>query len=179
MYASGSIPAHTGEPESVMSGKGSTGVYPRTHGGTVDLDDQAGHGPGLSPHTRGNRPLPDRWRRSSGSIPAHTGEPSNRCGGPSWSRVYPRTHGGTGILSFALSNAAGLSPHTRGNPRPKKCEKVKKGSIPAHTGEPLQAARLLSHVGVYPRTHGGTSSCSVSSEPREGLSPHTRGNLGS
>ena len=111
----GSIPAHTGERETDSTDDRSTRVYPRTYGGTADNAVRRTGKPGLSPHIRGNEsPLP-RAPQSPGSIPAHTGERFatvlNRCR----NRVYPRTYGGTQVVS---------AEHNVG-----------KGSIPAHTGE--------------------------------------------
>ena len=52
---------------------------------------------GLSPHTRGNRPIRRHWPIVLGSIPAHTGEPAGRDRRLDRIGVYPRTHGGTAL----------------------------------------------------------------------------------
>ena len=112
--------------------------------------------PGLSPPTRGNPnhavPRVAQYR----SIPAHAGEPA-AIWLRGWSgRVYPRPRGGTEA-----------SPHERPQtPR----------SIPAHAGEPKAGVDRLVSARVYPRPRGGTAGAGRRREPREGLSPPTRGN---
>ena len=91
----GSIPAHTGEPETALAGCLRPGVYPRTHGGTPAPLTGSQERQGLSPHTRGNRIRELRGGDGVGSIPAHTGEPPGLPRSGIGSRVYPRTHGGT------------------------------------------------------------------------------------
>ena len=71
----------------------------------------------------------------------------------------------------------GLSPHTRGNRDQRRETDFGPRSIPAHTGEPDEAAVPGIGTGVYPRTHGGTPEKPVPAVALEGLSPHTRGNL--
>ena len=95
--------------------------------------------------------------------------------GPS-ARVYPRTHGGTTCVSPKATSAAGLSPHTRGNPLRIVPSAVSHGSIPAHTGEPQIGPRWTDKCRVYPRTHGGTAPWQRGVADDQGLSPHTRGN---
>ena len=70
----------------------------------------------------------------------------------------------------------GLSPHTRGNPKPNKQSTEQPRSIPAHAGEPCTPTPKSKPKRVYPRTRGGTSAPSKSPRPVMGLSPHTRGN---
>ena len=101
---------------------------------------------GLSPPTRGNRGrgLPTTPRpgsipahagepvhglrngyfrgRGAGSIPAHAGEPGSAIPATRGRKVavpvYPRPRGGTVSTSMAKETSRGLSPPTRGNPRP-------------------------------------------------------------
>ena len=132
----GSIPAHTGEPRLLPIPVPVIRVYPRTHGGTHTTSTRSPVPSGLSPHTRGNHSIEVNRHDGDGSIPAHTGEPrpgrrrSRPCG------VYPRTHGGTFCRRSRTGLIRGLSPHTRGNPCGPCRETVRRGSIPAHTGEP-------------------------------------------
>ena len=131
---------------------------------------------GLSPHARGNPTRRLSTRRRAGSIPAHTGEPSRPVVDRGRNRVYPRTHGGTAAARGQIRQAAGLSPHTRGNPEIGVLVEVDARSIPAHTGEPQAERRRQGAGGVYPRTHGGTVVVPAKAQLEAGLSPHTRGN---
>ena len=70
----------------------------------------------------------------------------------------------------------GLSPPTRGNPKPAVEYVVGQGSIPAHAGEPLRRKISSSSVTVYPRPGGGTSEGGGVRWRPLGLSPPTRGN---
>ena len=133
-------------------------------------------GPGLSPHTRGNQVPVLQAADMFGSIPAHTGEPPAGRRQSTGSGVYPRTHGGTTIDSYAALSDQGLSPHTRGNRRRARAESARLGSIPAHTGEPVFLLRPRHQIRVYPRTHGGTGHALLAGAAAWGLSPHTRGN---
>ena len=152
-----SIPAHTGKPRPPSSCRRCPGVYPRTHGETVDLIAEGNHGLGLSPHTRGNH----GDQRGSGHCVW-------------W--VYPRTHGETPVFIVSGSEVEGLSPHTRGNQSPNAPGPIFSGSIPAHTGKPVTSFSTSFNVKVYPRTHGETITVTLSPVPAQGLSPHTRGN---
>ena len=90
-------------------------VYPRAYGGTADRSTAGIEAEGLSPRVRGNRYRDRRGQRTSGSIPARTGEPySSRdegCSRP----VYPRAYGGTRLSEICPVIRVGLSPRVRGN----------------------------------------------------------------
>ena len=51
-------------------------------------------------------------------------------------RVYPRPRGGAIETMHTGHEADGLSPPTRGSPRPEMRPPLRPGSIPAHAGEP-------------------------------------------
>ena len=70
-----SIPAHAGEPPPGADDWQVNEVYPRPRGGTRLYSSIRSWACGLSPPTRGNRQLVDHAATSSGSIPAHAGEP--------------------------------------------------------------------------------------------------------
>ena len=171
-----SIPAHTGEPPLSYLTAAKGRVYPRTHGGTEILKKFPEVMRGLSPHTRGNHEPADADARTSGSIPAHTGEPVPGTLDGRHCRVYPRTHGGTTRRHVACLKDGGLSPHTRGNRWPGCNSRPTLRSIPAHTGEPSFRAVSPGVPRVYPRTHGGTGYRKGLRCGTLGLSPHTRGN---
>ena len=153
--SSRSIPAWAGESSTVITGPKPNRVYPRMGGGITGVIDRNVTQLGLSPHGRGNpsrRTLSGRW---SGSIPAWAGE-SQTCNprtglGP----VYPRMGGGICALASAISNAAGLSPHGRGNPACKSPRSPYRRSIPAWAGESSKKASLTTPEKVYPRMGGG------------------------
>ncbi len=111
-----------------------------------------------------------------GAIPARTGEPHIAIVGVLKKRAYPRTHGGTPVMSVIPVIRQGLSPHARGNHLYGLSGILRSGPIPARTGEPCAAHSGSHHDGAYPRTHGGTIAQTVDAVHRQGLSPHARGN---
>ena len=92
--------------------------------------------------------------------------------------VYPRPRGGTGIGFWTPPDDRGLSPPTRGNPKPRERRTRTRGSIPAHAGEPFAWLRLKRGRRVYPRPRGGTKTGRLDPKSGRGLSPPTRGNRG-
>ena len=72
----GSIPAHAGQPALTSAGHECTAVYPRACGATSRKPIQACLSYGLSPRMRGNLEEARRADTSSGSIPAHAGQPT-------------------------------------------------------------------------------------------------------
>ena len=151
-------------------------VYPRPRGGTVGGAVRRLDKEGLSPPTRGNRPLCQSESRPRGSIPAHAGEPRGHGRTTATRAVYPRPRGGTAARTPRPLRRQGLSPPTRGN---RGCERrpARRGrSIPAHAGEPRPSCRRRSAPRVYPRPRGGTVFPSPQNALARGLSPPTRGN---
>ena len=131
-----SIPARAGEPSGKGSSPAGTRVYPRTCGGTMSWPVMSSTSMGLSPHVRGNRPIPATQISNRGSIPARAGEPLPACQWPATRGVYPRTCGGTASVGCIGLSVSGLSPHVRGNPVGTYLIRVIHGSIPARAGEP-------------------------------------------
>ncbi len=117
-YDRGSIPAHAGEPRAAARRGPRAGVYPRARGGAILVPLQVDLAEGLSPRTRGSRALLAPRGALPGSIPAHAGEPDHRRWPVILYRVYPRARGGAARRCDATGNDAGLSPRTRGSPRP-------------------------------------------------------------
>ena len=154
--AGGSIPAHAGEPRRRLPPAPPSGVYPRPRGGTACR--------------RCRTPSP------SGSIPAHAGEPGDGSQRGDGGAVYPRPRGGTELVFPARARVSGLSPPTRGNRRPLTSRAVRKGSIPAHAGEPSAVSAPTRASTVYPRPRGGTPPFAFRGTVLGGLSPPTRGN---
>ena len=146
------------------------------YGGTHLRRPHAPHNPGLSPRVRGNphSSCPSIYRQRS--IPACTGEPSNRSGYRGIATVYPRVYGGTNIYETITRFVRGLSPRVRGNPRQALNGLVRERSIPACTGEPEGQAIPHSRVEVYPRVYGGTGWRRCCVRCLAGLSPRVRGN---
>ncbi len=71
----GTIPACTGEPSSGKAAYTASRDYPRVHGGTRCYYQSTREANGLSPRARGNLCQILLALRSSGTIPACTGEP--------------------------------------------------------------------------------------------------------
>ena len=153
----GSIPACTGEPNTLRVGGSVVRVYPRVYGGTMTTPVAPRSRRGLSPRVRGNRVGADASRLGRGSIPACTGEPVVHAWRHLEDGVYPRVYGGTSIgAGYSLSDG-GLSPRVRGN----------QGAVGGN-GAPLR---------VYPRVYGGTRGIQHDRGASVGLSPRVRGNL--
>ena len=115
-------------------------VYPRTHGETKHQWTAHRQSYGLSPYTRGNHTASQQVLLESGSIPVHTGKPVAVVSPDDKVTVYPRTHGETNMQRKRVSITEGLSPYTRGNRNPVSHKQVAFGSIPVHTGKPVDFA---------------------------------------
>ena len=172
---SGSIPAHTGKPAPRRTPSATPRVYPRPHGEAAGSMTKRRSGRGLSPPTRGSRGVDDQEAERQGSIPAHTGKPPARRAMRRAFRVYPRPHGEAVRDGGTGSFPTGLSPPTRGSPRPAPRASARSGSIPAHTGKPPTCPRRPTTSRVYPRPHGEAVAGSNGGAARVGLSPPTRG----
>ena len=153
-----SIPAHAGEPYFFFSDSAFRPVYPRPRGGTSLPYPHPRASVGLSPPTRGNLEHRSLVGRQRGSIPAHAGEPAVVFRWRTQRSVYPRPRGGTASTRSRLRSSRGLSPPTRGNRDCDDMRESRRGSIPAHAGEPPAPARRARPRGVYPRPRGGTDS---------------------
>ena len=152
--ALGSIPAHTGNPQCVSKRLINTRVYPRSYGESDGVPINARMDVGLSPLIRGIRLNSRRFNVRSGSIPAHTGNPTSNDDLELVRRVYPRSYGESHIPSEPGVTAGGLSPLIRGI-LPVDCvSTLYGGSIPAHTGNPLIAVDGRLQRKVYPRSYG-------------------------
>ena len=151
-----SIPAHAGEPSPSRWGRPTGAVYPRPRGGTIAFSARMAWRFGLSPPTRGNPVIGADGTLADGSIPAHAGEPRRRCRRSWRPSVYPRPRGGTPFDPTSVREGGGLSPPTRGNPRPSADNGRRARSIPAHAGEPLLWFDYSARIAVYPRPRGGT-----------------------
>ena len=171
-----SIPAHAGEPARERYKARRPEVYPRPRGGTHLSSVSIFSSRGLSPPTRGNPARDERALRSRRSIPAHAGEPFTISAPSIAARVYPRPRGGTCAYSCDHPAGWGLSPPTRGNQRALNAQGKRRGSIPAHAGEPARRRGVGGRHPVYPRPRGGTALRRQGGVLRGGLSPPTRGN---
>ena len=69
----------------------------------------------------------------------------------------------------------GLSPRTRGSRNLTMACHIKRGSIPAHAGEPQLPVGRLTTWWVYPRARGGAPFRGPRGPDTRGLSPRTRG----
>ena len=113
----------------------------------------------------------------SGSIPAHAGEPHAILRSLFLARVYPRPRGGATHRSSPRHRTGGLSPPTRGSLGPGHRRSARRGSIPAHAGEPRWRTGTWRFAGVYPRPRGGAPATDRIHSRQQGLSPPTRGSL--
>ena len=172
----GSIPAHAGEPSQGGRLRWPLRVYPRACGGTAFGTVHPAITMGLSPRMRGNRIQQNARGHYRGSIPAHAGEPRYRAAARRQREVYPRACGGTLLCAGVGNTTVGLSPRMRGNRSGGIPSSRRRGSIPAHAGEPSQCIRRESARWVYPRACGGTSSLRSNIISSAGLSPRMRGN---
>ena len=170
-----SIPAHAGEPRRSTGASRSAAVYPRPRGGAKATGGKLPCHRGLSPPTRGSQLARFRATRTLRSIPAHAGEPAPHRTAEATSEVYPRPRGGARQRIYGGVFTHGLSPPTRGSPRPALYPLRSCWSIPAHAGEPHEDPDVQSRRGVYPRPRGGANGSQYASGTYNGLSPPTRG----
>ena len=77
------------------------------------------------------------------SIPAPAGEPISGVQAVVGVAVYPRACGGTDDTEMPLANLVGLSPRLRGNLVGATLNQIKRRSIPAPAGEPIDHAHGL------------------------------------
>ena len=131
-----SIPAYAGDPHLPHHAKAGYAVYPRLRGGSHlrARSRRAAHG--LSPPTRGIRPLTRRHPLPLRSIPAYAGDPHGGSIGLSNLKVYPRLRGGSGAMRPEPSRISGLSPPTRGILMIFILATLFGRSIPAYAGDP-------------------------------------------
>ena len=131
-----SIPAHTGKPARCTGHSRKARVYPRPHGEAA-LDGRSSQRLlGLSPPTRGSPLATPTAELLVRSIPAHTGKPWRGSAREASPAVYPRPHGEAPSPVRLDLPFDGLSPPTRGSPKPRRPPPRVHGSIPAHTGKP-------------------------------------------
>ena len=114
-FASGSIPASAGEPQSEVGVVGVSGVYPRECGGTKIIGTLTVKPDGLSPRVRGNHVGISIGVWLGRSIPASAGEPTLALLRRFKGQVYPRECGGTRKTLLDCRPTGGLSPRVRGN----------------------------------------------------------------
>ena len=171
----GSIPAYAGDPCQSAAAFAILTVYPRLRGGSVNWQCWAQSGCGLSPPTRGIRLRIALFGALDRSIPAYAGDPPIAGAASNKRQVYPRLRGGSECGAHRLQAGAGLSPPTRGIPKPILYTRLTKGSIPAYAGDPSRLYQCLSPNEVYPRLRGGSSHRCLWRKRQRGLSPPTRG----
>ena len=172
-----SIPARAGEPRLSLLPLLFQRVYPRACGGTACCRNLLSMHVGLSPRVRGNLRQGRQQGQGSRSIPARAGEPRLTAWIAAFSRVYPRTCGGTQARERRNPKSYGLSPRVRGNREHGVAVPIFDGSIPARAGEPLLPVLFIPAGEVYPRACGGTPNSQLVAVDTLGLSPRVRGNL--
>ena len=87
-------------------------------------------------------------------IPAHAGFTMTPPGTLSGTRDHPRTRGVYVNALFALADAAGSSPHTRGLPVKVATANFEERIIPAHAGFTHAGQVIIFQVQDHPRTRG-------------------------
>ncbi len=171
----GSIPAHAGEPDGARPLARGVGVDPRPRGGASLHAANSAHLEGRSPPTRGSQRRACALGAVEGSIPAHAGEPTSTSAGRRRRRVDPRPRGGAHLRQWFSLADGGRSPPTRGSLNPTLAKPARRGSIPAHAGEPRARSRPRSAGWVDPRPRGGATATTDEGRRWTGRSPPTRG----
>ena len=171
----GSIPACTGNPPRRPATATTAWVYPRVYGESSTTRWGACRYRGLSPRVRGiPAPSPSR-NRTTGSIPACTGNPPSRPRLPPDHGVYPRVYGESMYMYREIYQTQGLSPRVRGIPAVDAHPPRSERSIPACTGNPAPQSVSCADNRVYPRVYGESRSTSIPPSTSDGLSPRVRG----
>ena len=134
--ATGTIPAHAGEPACGITPDAVAQNHPRSRGGSRTPVMPIWNAIGPSPLTRGNLIRGIAKEFSCGTIPAHAGEPRGHrwCSSLFWD--HPRSRGGTSACRPPTKPSPGPSPLTRGNRKAVEDRLFVVGTIPAHAGEP-------------------------------------------
>ncbi len=110
-----------------------------------------------------------------GSIPAHAGQPTSRARATSPRRVDPRACGAARNIRSRAPLATGRSPRMRGSPDRRARSLARRGSIPAHAGQPARPIAAPTFDGVDPRACGAASMSGSPSSAGKGRSPRMRG----
>ena len=113
--------------------------------------------------------------RSTGSIPACTGNPVAGRGRRRGNEVYPRVYGESFDRHRPAQSMLGLSPRVRGIPLAGRRRASPCGSIPACTGNPRSGCGCGRSKTVYPRVYGESLARQAGVAASEGLSPRVRG----
>ncbi len=124
---------------------------------------------------RGSRALRGVLDRHLGSIPAHAGQPRGQRRGALRARVDPRACGAAETRTPSTQRSKGRSPRMRGSPRASAREKVIRGSIPAHAGQPAAARVRPRAARVDPRACGAARGSRSKLARTLGRSPRMRG----
>ena len=131
--------------------------------------------PGSPPHTRG-KALPVLYLKWGSRItPAHAGKRTLEDIRIDKDGDHPRTRGEKRGAPFLVDVIIGSPPHTRGKAMVIKRPPKDTGITPAHAGKRSGVSRLCPKRWDHPRTRGEKRNRYLSSDPREGSPPHTRG----
>ena len=154
----GSIPAHAGQPLLAELLDAGVWVHPRSRGAATHNGGGTFMRKGPSPLTRGSpcRNIPGRG--TSRSIPAHAGQPGNLGLFVTSDGVHPRSRGAASSPTNSAPMYRGPSPLTRGSHAQKTCPSERRGSIPAHAGQPEKRAFFSAAPWVHPRSRGAAAS---------------------
>ena len=139
------------------------------------LGDLNNHG--SSPLTRGTPDTlecPDVVCRF---IPAHAGNTATPPPPCRWTAVHPRSRGEHTHNRYVHTGLSGSSPLTRGTPARRVRPFVLDRFIPAHAGNTSTALIAVRYRTVHPRSRGEHINEGVTTIPRAGSSPLTRGTL--
>ena len=171
----GSIPACTGNPAASPACRSRKAVYPRVYGESEISAVYDWHYTGLSPRVRGIQPVLEEDHTGGGSIPACTGNPLRDASADEVFAVYPRVYGESFDAQSVQVSARGLSPRVRGIRLHWGCYLLRRGSIPACTGNPSCQGQCRRYCWVYPRVYGESAGVSGDVFAETGLSPRVRG----
>ena len=129
----------------------------------------------VSPPTRG-------WTREritesdvDGGFPAHAGMDPARSRHSPAPRWFPRPRGDGPIYIAAETEAAAVSPPTRGWTSPAPCPETAAGGFPAHAGMDPSTGPACIRCSWFPRPRGDGPTTAITIAPAPGVSPPTRG----
>ena len=130
---------------------------------------------GSSPLTRGKRGPSVRRRGPPGLIPAHAGKTWHTTTRAVPAQAQPRSRGENLLIAWSKSAKDGSSPLTRGKLTDYWQDITAPGLIPAHAGKTMCAGMIRSKTQAHPRSRGENAASPLTSLPRCGSSPLTRG----
>ena len=171
----GNIPAYAGRTGTREERLCAIGKHPRIRGENEALEHVLAMRQETSPHTRGEPFATTSSTSYDGNIPAYAGRTEPQARGNVGPEKHPRIRGENLYYGSPIFYCRETSPHTRGEPHPKKKGLPFPGNIPAYAGRTLTLITCRGRHRKHPRIRGENVVEAKSHKNNMETSPHTRG----